>query len=270
MKRIQSLRKRVAPLLPSRLLLLLDFDGTLAQIVADPAAVRLSPSVRSTLRRLIRAVPVVIVSGRAIPDLQRRVGVHGIRYIGHHGLVYQAPGHRIRWLGHRVPASEVKRWARALTSAAADTPGALVEFKRWTVALHDRSVRPADRTRLRRRALRALEPWRRRRALLLIKGKRVLEARPAGFWNKGTAVSFILRESWARTRTPVYFGDDYTDEAAFRVIRNRGIGVQVGRRRIHGPESATIPGPAAVASLLEWVADRVLPTASYRRSARIA
>ena len=267
---IERLRTRLAAVPPGRLVLLLDFDGTLAPIVENPAAVRLSPSLRRTLRRLVRAVPVVIISGRGIPDLRRRVRVPGIRFVGHHGLVYHAPGHRLRWLGHRAPVTQVRQWARVLTSVALGTRGALVEFKRWTVAVHDRSVLPATRGSLRRRMLRALKPWRRRRMLMLIRGKRVLEARPFGSWNKGTAVSFILREPWARGRTPVYFGDDATDEPAFRAIRGRGIGVRVGHRRRHGPETMSLRNTAAVASLLEWLARRSAPVALSRRRENVA
>lgn len=270
MNPIQLLRKRLAELLPGRLVLLLDFDGTLVPIVENPAAVRLSLSLRRTLRRLVRAVPVVIVSGRGIPDLRRRVRVPGIRFVGHHGLVYHAPGHRLRWLGHRVPVTQVKQWARVLASAAAGARGALVEFKRWTVAVHDRSVLPAARGHLRRRVLRALKPWRHRRTLMLIRGKCVLEARPSGSWNKGTAVSFLLRESWARGRTPVYFGDDATDEPAFRTIRGRGIGVRVGRRRRQGSETMSLRNTAAVASFLEWLARKSSSVALSHRREKIA
>ena len=69
-----------------RLILFLDFDGTLTPIVPRPSQAKLSRSVRETLRKLARRMPVVVISGRAPKDLRRRVGLKEVCYVGHHGL----------------------------------------------------------------------------------------------------------------------------------------------------------------------------------------
>lgn len=254
MKRRISLRARLTAIPPRRLIVFLDYDGTLTPIVRRPAEARLKASVRRTLSQLAHSVPVVIVSGRALRDLQKRVGVPGVRYLAHHGLLYKEPGSAIRWMGRRSPRREVQEWATALESAANGIVGALVEDKGWTVALHDRLVRPADRARLRRRALRALAPWLTNKKVALVNGKRVLEARPAGTWNKGTAVATLLRRPWARRRVPVYFGDDQTDFDAFSVVRSRGLAVRVGGRRGIAGENTWVSDPHRLESLLHWLA----------------
>ena len=252
-----SLRASLASLPPDRLLLFLDFDGTLTPIVRRPDRVRLKASVRGLLRRLAKAMPVVIVSGRALSDLRRLVGVPALRYVASHGLVYQEPGAGVRWFGRPVSRRQVRGWVRALKQTAEGIAGALVEDKELSAALHDRTVRPVDRRKLRRRALRALEPWLTGRQAALIHGKRVLEVRPVASWNKGTAVARLLNEPWARGRSPVYFGDDRTDFDAFRVLRGRGLSVRVGGRRSVAGEDVWVSGPHAVASLLRWLTDRV-------------
>ncbi|MDE3119318.1 MAG: trehalose-phosphatase [Nitrospirota bacterium] len=254
--RRRSLRARLADGPPYRLLLFLDYDGTLTPIVRRPDEARLTGSVRRLLRLLVRSMPVVVVSGRALADLQRRVLVPELRYVACHGLLYKEPGAAVRWLGRRVSRKEVRRWARALEMAAMEIPGALVEDKGLSVALHDRTVGRTDRGRLRRRALRALAPWIRRGAVTLVRGKCVLEVRPAGSWNKGAAVARLLKEGWARRRLPVYFGDDRTDFDAFRVLRGSGVAVRVGGRRGVAGENAWVRSPEAVSSLLRWLQQR--------------
>ena len=254
MKMRPSLRARLTAIPPRRLIVFLDYDGTLTPIVRRPTEARLKASIKQTLSQLARSVPVVIVSGRALHDLQKRVGVPGIRYLAHHGLLYKEPGSAIRWMGRRSPRREVREWARALKCAADGIAGALIEDKGWTVALHDRLVRLADRARLRRRALRALAPWLARKKVALVSGKRVLEARPAGAWNKGTAVIRLLRRPWARRRVPVYFGDDRTDFDAFRVVRNRGFAVRVGGRRGIAGDNTWVSDLKRLESLLHWLA----------------
>jgi trehalose-phosphatase len=251
-----SLRARLAALPLHRLLLFLDYDGTLTPIVRRPCDARLHASVRHVLRRLARSIPVVIVSGRALSDLRRRVGLPELRYVACHGLLYQEDGSTARWLGRPALRKTVRSWIRALAAAAAEVPGALIEDKKHSVALHDRAVSPARRRRLRRRARQALAPWLRSGAAVLLRGKRVLEARPPGPWNKGTAVARLLKEPWARGRVPVYFGDDRTDFPAFRVVRGRGLAVRVGGRRDAAGEGAWVPGPATVLSLLRRLAER--------------
>ena len=257
MRRRRPLRARLATIPPNHLVIFLDYDGTVAPIVQRPEDARLKASVRRTLSQVARFVPVVIVSGRALHDLRRRVGVPGIRYVAHHGLLYKEPGSAPRWLGQRPLRREVREWASALGRATEGITGALVEDKGVTVALHDRLVRPADRPRLRRRALRALAPWLAREKVALVSGKRVLEARPVGAWNKGTAVARLLREPWAQRRIPVYFGDDRTDFDAFRAVRNQGLAVRVGGRRGVSGEDAWVSGPKAMESLLHWLAAKI-------------
>jgi len=253
MKRRISLRARLTAIPPRRLIVFLDYDGTLTPIVHHPGKARLKASARRTLSQLALSIPVVIVSGRGLHDLQKRVGVPGIRYVAHHGLLYKEPGSSTSWLGEQPLRREVREWTRALERASTGIAGAHVEDKGWTVALHDRLVRPADRPRLRRLARRALAPWFSRKKVKLISGKRVLEARPAGTWNKGTAVARLLNQPWARHRIPVYFGDDRTDFDAFRVVRNRGLAVRVGGRRGMAGKDAWISGPNRLASLLRWL-----------------
>jgi trehalose 6-phosphate phosphatase len=240
----------------SRLIVFLDFDGTLTPIMPRPTQARLSRSVRETLRKLVRRVPVVVISGRGPKDVRRRIGLKEVCYVGHHGLSCLEAGRDVAWLTTPPPRPLVRRWLQALRLAADGIEGAFIEDKGVTVALHDRLVKPKQRSRLRRRARRFLAPWIARGSVSLLRGHRVVEARSSRAGDKGTAVSMLLRRPWARHRVPVYFGDDRTDFDAFAVIHGRGLAVRIGGRRGAAGEDAWIAHPKKLHSLLDWLAAR--------------
>ncbi len=253
---MSSLRARLAAIPMNRLILFLDFDGTLTPIVPHPNRARLSRSVRETLWKLVGLLPVVVISGRAPEDLRRRVGLQELCYVGHHGFSCLEAGGDVTWLTTPPQRALVRRWLQALRIAAEGIEGAFVEDKGVTVALHDRLVNPRYRVRLRRRALRSLAPWIAGGSVSLLRGKRVLEARSSKAWNKGTAVATLLRRPWARHRVPVYFGDDHTDFDAFSVVHGRGLAIRIGGRRGAAGEDAWIPHPKNLHSVLDWLAAR--------------
>ncbi|MGH2513504.1 MAG: trehalose-phosphatase, partial [Candidatus Limnocylindrales bacterium] len=76
-----------------RILVVADFDGTLAEINADPLAARPVPGALRALRRLARIgtdrpgrLAIAVLTGRAVADIAGRVRVGGMRYLGNHGL----------------------------------------------------------------------------------------------------------------------------------------------------------------------------------------
>jgi trehalose-phosphatase len=144
----------------------------------------------------------------------------------------------------------VERVAAALDDIAQHHDGLLVERKRLSVALHYR--RRQDLESLCRTTARALAIS---HGLALLEGKMVVELK-ASARTKGDLIDDFMSESPFRGRQPVFFGDDVTDEDAFRVLpRWEGIGVKVGT----GPTAARhrIANPAALhVWLLRMTADR--------------
>ncbi len=68
----------------------------------------------------------------------------------------------------------------------------------------------------------------------LIRGKMVVEAKPGGA-SKGGAIESFMREPPFADRTPLFVGDDITDEVGFSSVqRMGGLGVKVGS----GPSAA--------------------------------
>src|SRR5438445_8822584 len=140
-----SLRARLAAIPMSRLVLFLDFDGTLTPIVARPNLARLSRPVRETLRKLVGLLPVVVISGRAPRDLRRRVGLQEVCYVGHPGLSCLEAGWGVTWLTPPPHRTLVRRRVQALRIAAEGIDCGLVQDRGVTVAVHDRLVKAKQR-----------------------------------------------------------------------------------------------------------------------------
>ncbi|MBU6482388.1 MAG: hypothetical protein KGS09_17825 [Nitrospirae bacterium] len=187
-----SLRARLAAIPMDRLILFLDFDDVDAHHAApesgqaDPVGARYvggtcSPAVGRGHQRT------------SPESLRRRIGLHKVCYVGHHGSSCLEADGNVRWLVAPPRKTLVRRWLQALQTAAYGIEGAFVEDKDFPVALHDLLVKPKHRSRLRRRALRSFAPWIAHGFVSLLRGKRVLEARSSKAWNKGTAVSMLLQ-----------------------------------------------------------------------------
>jgi len=252
-----ALQRMLAPWLARRatVALFLDYDGTLTPIAARPEDAQLSDAARQTLDQAARTpnLDIVIVSGRALADVQQRVGVPGLTYVGNHGFEIEGPG-----ISFRHP--ELERWRAALEAAASElealaASGATIERKGASVAVHVRTVPEGERRRLERQAEAVL----RRRRLRVTPGKGLVEGRPPVPWDKGHAVLHVLVHrhgaDWLSRVSAVYVGDDRTDEDAFRSLEGIGRSIRVGPS-VGGASYADyrLPDPEAVLVLLRWFA----------------
>lgn len=215
-------------------LLCFDLDGTLAPLASHPAQVRLPAITRRLLRQLARqpGVWVGVVSGRALREVRRCVGLPGLCYVGNHGLELAGP--TLRYVNPVALACRplIQQLARLLTPALRAVPGAWVENKGLTLSVHYRAVARPALLVLRTRVLALVGPFQEQRRVRVTFGKCVIEVRPAVRWTKGT----ILQWLWARCQAfggaegtlPLYIGDDETDEDAFAAVRERGVTIAVG------------------------------------------
>src|SRR5207244_4737626 len=81
----------VAEMGARRLVVFLDYDGTLTPIVSRPEKAVLSNSTRQTLQKLAAQAPVTILSGRDLEDIRHRVGIGGVVSCGRSGVGIAGP-----------------------------------------------------------------------------------------------------------------------------------------------------------------------------------
>ena len=204
--------------------LFLDVDGTLLDFAQAPGDVHVEPGLLDTLAILHGRLDgaLALVSGRTLAQIDALFAPLHLPAVGLHGLERRDDGHLTRH--PRTPALDaVIASARAL---ADKYPGALVEDKGTTVALHWRGAEAAE------------EPLHEFATSALIElpgyhlqpGNRVLELRPDGA-HKGRAVLDLLALAPFQGRRPVFVGDDLTDEHGFAAVDcHGGFGVRVGSR----------------------------------------
>jgi trehalose 6-phosphate phosphatase len=226
----------------------LDYDGTLTPIVARPELAVLSPDMRDAVRELAGRCPVAIISGRDRADVERLVGIEGLVYAGSHGFDIAGPdGLAMQYEGAAEFLPDLDRAEASLRERLDGIEGALVERKRYAIAVHYRLVAAAQLPVIEEAvdAALAAAPDRLRRT----GGKMVFELRVRLPWDKGRAVVWLL-DTLGLNRPevlPFYLGDDETDEDAFGALRDRdGIGVLVAaqpqptlaRYRLADPDAA--------------------------------
>jgi trehalose 6-phosphate phosphatase len=240
---------------PGRALIGVDFDGTLAPIVAEPSQARAHPRAAATLRRLAHRVgTVAIVTGRPPEVVASLLGFDtheppsNLLVVGHYGLETWTSSDGVTRLAD-VDTAAMQHVRLALPALLDEYghAGTAIEDKGLAVAVHVRATPDPDAAML---ALWApLASLAGAQGVRLEPGRMVLELRPAGT-DKGRAFSSLARTRGSRS--VCYIGDDLGDVAAFEAVarlRESGVkGLAV---------CTTSPGAPPVAELLDR-ADLVL------------
>jgi len=202
----------------SNVLLAFDYDGTLAPIARSPAAARMRPQTRRLLARVAKRYPCVVLSGRALDDLTRRLRrVPVWQLVGDHGFE--------SWGATRETAAHVQEWVAQLRERVPARRGLVIEPKGHSVTVHYRHVR--DKGLVLEALTRAVRDLKNVRVL---GGAEALNLLPSDGPNKGVALQQARRVF--ACDTALYVGDDDTDEDAFRSAGpDRLLSIRVGARR---------------------------------------
>ncbi|WP_395294811.1 trehalose-phosphatase [Kitasatospora hibisci] len=238
----------------------LDFDGTLAPIVADPASARAHPDAARALAALApRVGSIVVVTGRPAALAVEYGGLDaltGVVVLGHYGAERWEEGELTAPPVHPGVARARAGLAGVLAESRAPA-GTWVEDKGRSLAVHTRRTEaPEEALALLRAPVGALAEA---HGLVVEPGRLVLELRPPGV-DKGAALTGYLRERGARS--VLYAGDDLGDLAAFDAVeRLRGEGLAgllvcsgtVGDapvKELADRADVVVAGPAGVVELL--------------------
>ncbi len=238
--------------------LVVDFDGTISEIAPTPDAAVVHPRCASALAKLSRRLALVsVVSGRAASDIQARVGLDGVLYVGNHGAEYLLDG-RLQVEHAALAYRERLLGVLGHLRAAVDTPGLVWQDKVLSASVHYRLAPDAGEAR---RALEAaLKAAPGARDLEVFWGKLVLELRAPVGLDKGYAIRKMAREY--RLDSVIFLGDDTTDLDAMRAVKalreqgqSAGLAVAVAHRDTSAQLLETadlrLDGVPAVAEFLE-------------------
>lgn len=213
-------------------LLAFDFDGTLAPIRDDPAAVQLHRGAAALLEQAshMEGVVVAIVSGRDAGDLRARVDAPGAYLISSHGLDIYAPGDVPI---HETPPLAIELHSELGREIAAS--GLRLEPKKHALALHWRGV-PYEAIAP---VVQMFRKWAAEAHLDVIEGRCVVEARRSG-GGKEEALRWLARAVGAAR--VVYAGDDITDFGPLRFASESGRALFVASGERIPPDGVTVVG----------------------------
>ena len=245
-----------------RLLVALDFDGTLAPIVADPSAAVAPPLAAQAIVALagLPGTHVAVISGRPLAELRRLIDhTEGVALIGSHGAEIDLPAERDEPGAARadelLDADELQvlREVRdAVADLVATHPGTSLEEKPAAVVLHTRRAGREVAIAATGDALQGPGAW---PGVHVLRGKEVVELAVTDV-TKGRALRRLRAALGLEVGGAFYAGDDTTDESAFSELDDDAgdITVKVGA----GPTGARhrVDGPRDLAELLATIAER--------------
>jgi len=211
-----------------RVAVFLDYDGTLTPIVSRPEDAKLSTDMRDTLTGLAQKCTVAIISGRGLADARQLVNVPDLYFAGSHGFEIEGPGGvHMELEAAREFLPVLDEVEQSLQQELDTIPGAQVERKKYSIAVHFRNVTEEQAPEVEAIVDRTLDSF---SGLKKGFGKKVFELKPDIHWNKGQAVLWLLNklELDQYGVIPIYIGDDVTDEDAFEVFSKKGITAIVG------------------------------------------
>ncbi len=195
-----------------------DIDGTLVDIAPSPSEIVVERELQASVCELYEATggALALISGRSIADVDTIFHDTQLPVAGQHGLERRDSNGKIT---HHDAQLEKLEFARSrVAEAIAAHPDLLLEDKGLSLALHYRSA-PALASfahRTMRAIASAVGP-----EFTVQSGKRVVELKPSGK-DKGDAVRDFMQEKPFLRRTPVFVGDDVTDEHGFAVVNSMG------------------------------------------------
>jgi trehalose 6-phosphate phosphatase len=241
---------------PRESAVLVDFDGSISAIVADPASARAVPAARDALAELTGTFgTVAVVSGRPVEFLARAIDVSGLTFVGQYGLERMVDG-------RAVVDARAAPYLGAVASAAdeldRELPDLLVERKAGVaVTVHWRTAPDRERD-----AVDVVERVGRRHGLTVYTTKMARELRPPVPADKGTAVEMLVDGATGAC----FAGDDRGDLDAFATLERlaasgrleHAVRIAVGSAEapaeLLAQADVAVDGPTGLVSLLEDLA----------------
>ena len=238
-------KSHLARIQPGEVILVTDFDGTLAEVVQDPAAARARPEALEALEQLVRLLAdVIVLSSRTPAQLETLVPMSGVRLIGDSGLA----------IPRKAQKEALDHFNADVSRLLERIPGAWLEVKPASTAVHFRNTDLSGE-----QMISLLQPLLDGARLEAAVGRKVIEvhAPKAG---KGSALAALLPGE--DPGGVVCFGDDENDRSMFEYISSLDIPhMCIGVWSPEAPPNLfdrcdlVVPGPAGATAVLQEIVE---------------
>ena len=239
-----------------KVLVLLDYDGTLTPIVNQPDMAVLPTDTKQSLLELRHREKYIIgiLTARGLEDIINLVGIDELMYLGNHGLEMRGPGLNFIHPEATQLTGSVNQAYERLAQGVAHMAGVLIEHKGLSLTVHYRAT-PEELVHEVKEAVEAdVGPFVESGMLIISPSKKALEIRPDVSWDKGKAIS-TLQDTFPQASLTVFFGDDLPDEPGFTIVQaSGGLGIFVGPAREPTVALYQVDSPREVAETLRLMA----------------
>ncbi len=231
----------------SRVIIFLDYDGTLSPVASTPELALLPPIIGEVLRKLAfrSNFEVGIISGRSLVEIKALIGLGGLAYAGNHGLEIECCGEAFVHPMATKASSLLSELYSQLVEKLAGTNGIILEDKQFSLSVHYRLVAKPEVKKVKALFREVVEASEKQGKVRITEGKEVIEVRPPVDWDKGKAIEWLLSHYQAENSVVIFAGDDVTDEDGFNFVNQiNGISIRVGEATaltcadyyVHSPE----------------------------------
>lgn len=213
----------------------LDYDGTLTPLPRGRMRLErpLSEAARNAIYELSRhdKVRIFITSGRSVESLRKFINIDDLYYIGIHGHIIKGPDIDYTHSALKELKGIISYLKPRLYEALSSISEVVIEDKDAALAIHYRGAGKNRSKEILDKVARICSEY---YGVKILRGKSMVEIVPNTGWDKGKAIDYVLaflsRKMGieAKDITPIYFGDDRSDEEGFKLLRRRGVSVRVG------------------------------------------
>ena len=227
-KDLEEIKKKIKK---SSFVLLLDFDLTLSPLAKNPNHAFLPKSTKEKLKEITYRVPVIIITGRKLSDIKRKVNIKGMLYVGNHGLEHNLNKEDKAFICIPIKKAllEVRKELLKKCKIYSDV---VFENKKYAFAFGYRLVGKDKVKSLESIFRKTMKDINHSGLLEARLEKKTFEVRPKIKINKGTACLLALKTIQNKLHKkilPIYIGDGQTDEDAFNTLQKSGITIRVGK-----------------------------------------
>ncbi len=210
-------------LIKMRVFIFLDYDGTIVSFKPKPEQAKPTKKVFRTIKKLSSKENFVvsIISGRSHRELNSFFPFKRLILVSNHGIQIKfSQKNKFFFEKAKKTVSLIKKIDSASKKKFSKIKGILFQNKKYAFVIHYRNVSEKKHSKIKSDFRKLVKKIDSKKQLEVIKGAKVLEAKPKG-WNKGNAVKKILKEKQRKQKDLIfYFGDDFSDEDAFKALKN--------------------------------------------------
>lgn len=220
-------------------LLFLDYDGTLTEIVNNPLQALLSDDRKQLLINLNskKCLKIVVISGRAIEELEKVSNDLPFDMLGNHGLFFKE--HGSDKITYTVDEEELKAWNQKIDEMKSylninilpKYEGLWLQENKHGFVLHTRQMNSNEKILLINEVHSLFNT--KFKDISYSDGKEIIEVKPSHLMDKGRAIEWYLKKYYSNFDSDSVkifaIGDDKTDEDMFIKMNkySNGIGIKV-------------------------------------------